>query len=65
MDLVNEHLWVVYQSVASKKVEIREAICLWNDPNFRVPNPDWSITKFGDITFHFIDSEDVIVTKDI
>ena len=65
MNLVNEHFWVVYQSVASKKVEIREAICLWNDRNFRVPNPDWSISRFGVIAFHFIDSEDVIVTKDI
>lgn len=65
MNLVNEHLWVVYQSVATKKVEIREAICLWNNSNFRVPNPNWSITKFGDIAFHFIDSEDVIVAKDV
>lgn len=64
MNLVNEHLWVVYQSTISKKVEIREAICLWNDPNFRA-NPDWSITKFGVIAFHFVDSEDVIVTKDV
>ena len=64
MNLVNEHLWVVYQSVANKKVEIREAICLWNDRNFRA-NPDWSISRFGVIAFHFIDSEDVIVTKDV
>lgn len=64
MNLVNEHLWVVYQNVASKKVEIREAICLWNDPNFRT-NPDWSISRFGVIAFHFVDSEDVIVTKDV
>lgn len=65
MDLIDKHLWVVYQSTISKKVEIREAICLWNDRNIRVPNPNWSITKFGNIAFHFIDSEDVIVTKDI
>lgn len=65
MNLVNEHLWVVYQSVTSKKVEIREAICLWNDPSFRAPNTNWSVTKFGVIAFHFVDSEDVIVTKDI
>lgn len=65
MDLIDQHLWVVYQSVTSKKVEIREAICLWNDPDFSAPNPNWSITQFGDMAFHFIDSEDVIVTKDI
>ena len=65
MNLVNEHLWVVYQSVTNKKVKIREAICLWNDRNLRVPNPNWSITKFGDIVFHFIDSEDVIITRDV
>lgn len=64
MNLVNEHLWVVYQSVSSKKVEIREAICLWNDPNFRA-NLDWSISRFGVIAFHFIDSEEVIVAKDV
>ena len=64
MNLINEHLWVVYQSVTSKKVEIREAICLWNDPAFRA-NPNWSITRFGVIAFHFIDSENVIVTKDV
>lgn len=64
MNLVNEHLWVVYQSTTSKKVEIREAICLWNNPAFRA-NPDWSITKFGVIAFHFVDSEDVIVAKDV
>ena len=64
MNLVNEHFWVVYQSVASKKVEIREAICLWNDRNFRA-NPDWSISRFGVIAFHFIDSEDVIITRDV
>ena len=65
MNLINEHLWVVYQSVTSKKVEIREAICLWNDPAFRAPNPNWSLTKFGVIAFHFVDSEDVIVAKDV
>lgn len=65
MNLVNEHLWVVYQSVISKKVEIREAICLWNDPSFRAPNTNWSVTKFGVIAFHFVDSEDVIVAKDV
>lgn len=65
MNLINNHLWVVYQSVTSKKVEIREAICLWNDPTFRAPNTNWSVTKFGVITFHFVDSEDVIVAKDI
>ena len=64
MNLINEHLWVVYQSVTTKKVEIREAICLWNDPNFRA-NPNWTITRFGVIAFHFIDSEEVIVTKDV
>lgn len=64
MNLVDKHLWVVYQSVASKKVEIREAICLWNDSSFRA-DQNWSITKFGDIAFHFVDSEDVIVAKDV
>ena len=64
MNLVNEHLWVVYQSVTSKKVEIREAICLWNDPDFRA-DQNWSITKFGVIAFHFVDSEEVIVAKDV
>jgi len=64
MNLINNHLWVVYQSVTSKKVEIREAICLWNDPNFRA-NLDWSISRFGVIAFHFIDSEEVIVAKDV
>ena len=64
MNLINEHLWVVYQSVATKKVEIREAICLWNNSNFRA-NPNWTITRFGVIAFHFIDSEDVIVAKDV
>lgn len=65
MNLVDKHLWVVYQSTTSKKVEIREAICLWNDPAFRAPNPNWSLTKFGVIAFHFVDSEDVIVAKDV
>lgn len=64
MNLINEHLWVVYQSATSKKVEIREAICLWNDPSFNV-DQNWSITKFGAIAFHFVDSEDVIVAKDV
>ena len=64
MNLVNEHLWVVYQSVTSKKVEIREAICLWNDPDFRA-DLNWYITKFGVIAFHFVDSEEVIITKDV
>ena len=65
MNLVDKHLWVVYQSVTSKKVEIREAICLWNDPSFRAPNTNWSVTKFGVIAFHFVDSEDVIVARDV
>ena len=64
MNLVDKHLWVVYQSVTSKKVEIREAICLWNDPDFRA-DQNWSITKFGVIAFHFVDSEEVIVAKDV
>ena len=64
MNLVNEHLWVVYQSTISKKVEIREAICLWNDPSFNA-DQNWSITKFGVIAFHFVDSEEVIVAKDV
>lgn len=64
MNLVDKHLWVVYQSTTSKKVEIREAICLWNDPDFRA-DQNWSITKFGVIAFHFVDSEEVIITKDV
>lgn len=64
MNLVDKHLWVVYQSVTSKKVEIREAICLWNDPDFRA-DQNLSITKFGVIAFHFVDSEEVIITKDV
>ena len=64
MNLVDKHLWVVYQSITSKKVEIREAICLWNDPDFRA-DQNWSITKFGVIAFHFVDSEEVIITKDV